>query len=125
MVCLYCNPNYGEGHTTHTNHAQVQAPQEIAELLLLLLHKLYFMLSVSMEQFHYEPNALSRQYFHWTSPASSKHHTPVAIPHPKKGFSDPGKQTWSRVTWHIIRGSMVSFVTRLTQHIRECSLSLS
>ena len=43
----------------------------------------------------------------------------------RKGFSDPGKQTWSRVTWHITRGSMVSFVTRLTQHIRECSLSLS
>ena len=99
MVCPYCNPNYGEGHTTHTNHAQVQAPQEIAELLLLLLHKLYFMLSVSMamEQFHYEPNPHRQDNISSGHPQS--YEGPLTRPWltrngRRKGFSDPGKQTW-------------------------------
>ena len=97
MVCPYCNPNYGEGHTTHTNHAQVQAPQEIAELLLLLLHKLYFMLSVSMEQFHYEPNPHRQDNISSGRPQS--YEGPLTRPWltrngRRKGFSDPGKQTW-------------------------------
>ena len=49
--------------------------------------------------------ALSRQYLQWTSPASSNHDTPVTNPHPKKGSSGPGEQTWSRGTWHMTRGS--------------------
>ena len=109
-------PCSGSGSTGNCWFIVITPPQ-------IVFHVVSFHGAISL----WPQSASSRQYFQWISPALRRpaYTPPVANPHRTKGFSDPGKQTWSRGTWHTTRGSMVSFVTRLTQHIRECSLSLS